>query len=118
MALTEENIKYCVVIVDGSPLFREALARLLHEDAEFGNVAETGDKQLGMFYIDRLQPDVIVFLSRLAYDKFNAFCQSKGVEYAGVAIAYVSHPASWWWNREDGSHGKQKFEDLLRANWI
>lgn len=68
--------------------------------------------------IDRLQPDVIVFLSRLAYDKFNAFCQSKGTEYAGVAIACVSHPASQWWNREEGSRGKQKFEDLLRANWI
>ena len=52
----ENSKKFCVVIVDGSPLFREALAQLLHEDVEFGNVAETGDKQLGMFYIDRLQP--------------------------------------------------------------
>ena len=56
----ENSKKFCVVIVDGSPLFREALARLLHEDIEFGNVAETGDKQLGMFYIDRLQPDVVM----------------------------------------------------------
>ena len=61
MQQSEENKKnYCVVIVDGSPLFREALARLLHENEEFGNVAETGDKQLGMFYIDRLQPDLII----------------------------------------------------------
>lgn len=61
MHQSEENKKnYCVVIVDGSPLFREALARLLHENEEFGNVAETGDKQLGMFYIDRLQPDLII----------------------------------------------------------
>ena len=56
----ENSKKFCVVIVDGSPLFREALAQLLHEDVEFGNVAETGDKQLGMFYIDRLQPDLVM----------------------------------------------------------
>ena len=49
-----------VVIVDGSPLFREALAGLLHADSDFGNVAETGDKQLGMFYMDRLQPDLVI----------------------------------------------------------
>lgn len=61
MTQAEENSrKSCVVIVDGSPLFREALARLLHADDDFGNVAETGDKQLGMFYIDRLQPDLVI----------------------------------------------------------
>ena len=56
----ESSKKNNVVIVDGSPLFREALARLLHEDVDFGNVAETGDKQLGMFYIDRLQPNLVI----------------------------------------------------------
>ena len=61
MIQTEEsNKKNSVVIVDASPLFREALAKLLHDDSDFGNVAETGDKQLGMFYIDRLQPDLVI----------------------------------------------------------
>ena len=49
-----------VVIVDASPLFRESLARLIHEDDCFGNIAETGDKHLGMFYIERLQPGLVI----------------------------------------------------------
>ena len=61
MIQTEESSKKSsVVIVDASPLFREALAKLLHDDSDFGNVAETGDKQLGMFYIDRLRPDLVI----------------------------------------------------------
>ena len=52
--------KINVVIVDASPLFRESLARLIHEDEMFGNIAETGDKHLGLFYIERLNPQVVI----------------------------------------------------------
>lgn len=52
--------KINVVIIDSSPLFRESLARLIHEDDLFGNIAETGDKHLGLFYIERLNPQVVI----------------------------------------------------------
>ncbi len=52
--------KINVVIVDGSPLFRESLARLIHDDEAFGNIAETGDKHLGLFYIERLDPQLVI----------------------------------------------------------
>lgn len=57
---TQPGSQNNVVIVDNSPLFREALAAKLHEESLFTNIAETGDKQLGMFYMDRLQPSLVI----------------------------------------------------------
>ena len=52
--------KINVVIVDSSPLFRESLAKLIHADEMFGNIAETGDRHLGLFYIERLNPQLVI----------------------------------------------------------
>lgn len=60
MPVTYSFSPVSVVIVDGSPLFREALAKLLHDESLFGHVAETGDKHLGMFYMERLRPGLVI----------------------------------------------------------
>lgn len=49
-----------VVIIDASPLFRESLAQLMRQEAIFGSIVETGDKHLGMFYMDRINPDLVI----------------------------------------------------------
>ena len=48
------------VIIDASPLFRESLAQLMRQESTFGTIGETGDKHLGMFYMDRFNPDLVI----------------------------------------------------------
>ena len=80
-------------------------------DREISGIALSG-------IIDKIKPDLIIFLSKKAYVEFTAYCARKGKEYAGITIAHVAHPSSAWWNRYGGSLGKKKFEDLIKANWI
>lgn len=68
--------------------------------------------------IDRLNPNLVVFLSKKAYTEFEKFCKSCDVVYENIIVEYVSHPASIWWNRDGGIRGKAKFEQLLREYWI
>lgn len=68
--------------------------------------------------IGEIKPDVIIFLSKLAYTAFTAYCKAKGLAFENIVIEHVSHPASPWWNRYDGSLGKAKFERLLKEHWV
>ena len=68
--------------------------------------------------IDEIKPNVIIFLSKLAYTAFTAYCKAKGLAFENIVIEHVSHPASPWWNRYDGSLGKAKFERLLKEHWV
>lgn len=56
-------------------------------DNEVAGVAMTG-------VIDRLNPDLVVFLSKKAYDEFTKYCRRCGLEHGDVIIAAVAHPAS------------------------
>ena len=38
--------------------------------------------------------------------------------FNNVIIEKVSHPSSPWWTRDNGKHGRQKFENLLREYWV
>lgn len=75
-----------------------------------------GDALTGI--IGEIKPDVIIFLSKLAYTAFTAYCKAKGLAFENIVIEHVSHPASPWWNRYDGSLGKAKFERLLKEHWV
>ena len=55
-----KNKALTAVIVDACPLFRESLAKLLHEDSQLGMIAETGDMYLGQFYMERFKPDLVL----------------------------------------------------------
>lgn len=78
-------------------------------DKEVSGTALTG-------IIEKISPDLIIFLSKKAYTEFTLFLRRNNLAYDG--IEHVSHPASIWWNRDGGIHGKVKFEDLLRKYWI
>lgn len=71
--------------------------------------------------INRLQPDLVVFLSKKAfvefdyyYKKYNPGC----IESDRIFIDYVAHPSSIWWNRNGGQMGKTKFRNLLTEHWL
>lgn len=67
-----------------------------------------------------LEPELIVFLSKLAYNSFLNYCKEKEIEWEGIAIELVNHPASWRFHNAEKSAccGKIKFEALLREYWI
>ena len=68
--------------------------------------------------IERLKPNLIIFLSKKAYTEFSKFINNKNLVYKDVDIEHVSHPASIWWNRNGGINGKTKFENLLNHFWL
>lgn len=68
--------------------------------------------------IERLQPQIIVFLSKLAYNEFERYRRGKSLNYTDLLIERVSHPSSLWWNRNGGAYGKGKLERILAANWV
>ena len=67
-----------------------------------------------------LEPELIVFLSKLAYSSFLKYCNEKEIVWEGIAIEQVNHPASWRFHNAEKSAccGKIKFEALLREYWI
>ncbi|WP_346700641.1 hypothetical protein [Barnesiella sp. An22] len=67
-----------------------------------------------------LEPELIVFLSKLAYNSFLNYCKEKAIVWEGIAIELVNHPASWRFHNAEKSAccGKIKFEALLREYWI
>lgn len=80
-------------------------------DREVSGVALSG-------IIDKLNPELIIFLSKLASDEFTRFCKRSKLSYYGIIIEHVSHPSSPWWNRDGGCWGKMKFEELLKKFWV
>ncbi len=65
-----------------------------------------------------INPDLVVFLSKLAFLSFENYLKSKSFVFNGLRIEQVSHPSSPWWNRWDGALGKAKLEDILRNVWV
>lgn len=67
-----------------------------------------------------LSPDLIVFLSKLAYNSFLKYCSEKNIVWEGIVIEQVNHPASWRFHNAEKSacYGKVKLEGLLRKYWI
>lgn len=80
-------------------------------DREVSGIALSG-------ILDRLNPDLVIFLSKKAYSEFEKFCNQNNLIYENIVIEHVSHPASIWWNRNGGTRGKVKFEQLLKMYWI
>ena len=85
-------------------------------DAQFIDETVAGEALVGI--IDVIFPEVVVFLSKKAYDSFISYCKTKGQTFDGIMMDCVSHPASIWWNRDEGVYGKVKFKNLLKEHWI
>lgn len=83
----------------------------LNIDKEVSGIALSG-------IIKRLNPNLVIFLSKKAYTEFEKYCKRNDIFYEDIIIEYVSHPASIWWNRYGGIQGKAKLEQLLKEYWI
>lgn len=68
--------------------------------------------------INCVNPDLVVFLSKLAFLSFENYLKSKSITFEDVKIEQVSHPSSPWWNRWNGVLGKAKLKDILRNYWV
>ena len=78
-------------------------------DREVSGVALSG-------IIDRLNPDLVIFLSKNANDEFLKYIRCNSLQYGESLIQFVYHPGNHfsWYN----ANGKAKFERLLKEYWI
>ena len=68
--------------------------------------------------MELVKPDIIVFVSKYAYQEFDKYIKSKGYDVKDTIIDFVYHPSRHFsWNHRNGN-GKQKFERLLKEHWI
>lgn len=66
--------------------------------------------------VERLQTDLVVFVSATAYKAFKEYLNSEMPET--YSIFKVSHPSSAWWNRNDGKCGREKLRVILQEHYI
>ena len=65
--------------------------------------------------IDILKPDIVIFVSKYAYEEFEIYTKSVGYN-TNIQIEFVNHPAIRnWYKIEDGG---LKFERLLKDYWV
>ena len=77
--------------------------------------------------IKRLEPQVIVFLSKFSFVAFQQYLNRSDkhydkisnvdIRYNNVEIHGVVHPSSIWWNRNNGVYGRARLEKILKASW-
>lgn len=65
--------------------------------------------------IDVIMPEIVIFVSKFAYDKFHEYFKQEESHYKAIVIDYVNHFSQKCWY---DPNGKQKFEDLLWNYWI
>lgn len=80
-------------------------------DEEVAGTALTG-------IIEKLTPDLVVFVSKSAYNSFVKYCNRHSISFPNVHIDAVAHPSCAWWNRGGGWNGHEKFRNLLNEYWI
>ena len=68
--------------------------------------------------IGEIKPDVIIFLSKLAYTAFTAYCKAKGLSFDSIVIEHVTHPAAWRWEADGVARNKARIAQLLREHWV
>lgn len=61
-----------------------------------------------------VRPTALIFVSKKAYNSFAAWRQGQNDAVFPDSLYHsVSHPASAWWHKKEGIHGKAKFIDIL-----
>lgn len=68
--------------------------------------------------IERLRLQVVVFVSKKSFNDFNQYMQRHNISFDNVYIGGVVHPSSIWWNRNNGSYGREKLRTILKEHWI
>lgn len=65
--------------------------------------------------IEEIKPDIVIFVSKFAWEKFEEYRKKGNMQFENVSIDYVNHFSRACWNEENG---KQKFENLLKDYWV
>ena len=83
----------------------------IHLDREVAGTALCGIIELD-------KPDIVIFVSKYAFQEFKKHIDSKGCSFNNTHIDFVYHPSlPLSWNHRNGN-GRQKFERLLSEYWI
>ena len=61
--------------------------------------------------IEVIKPDIVIFVSKFAWGKFEEYRKMGNKQFENVSIDYVNHFSRACWNDENG---KKRFENLLR----
>lgn len=64
--------------------------------------------------LDEIKPNIVIFATKLGYDKMEEFKKKTGTDFGKIVIKRVAHPSSKWWN----VYGKHDFENLLIEHWL
>ena len=68
--------------------------------------------------IEEIKPNIVIFVSKYSHDKFMEFYEKEENRFENVVIEFVNHFSSpRTWEHENGN-GRQKFEELLKNNWV
>lgn len=68
--------------------------------------------------IERIKPELIVFLSKFAYNEFINYIKKHDIAINNLHIDHVVHPSSPWWNRWNGLYGKDALNNILIKYWL
>lgn len=120
--LTEAGIEHEKYLLNEAAFYNYFLRPAYNDGKHRGFVPQEIDNDVSgvalSCIIDKLNPDLVVFLSKKAFTEFMRFLSRSSISYKEIVLEYVAHPASIWWHRNGGCIGKVKFEDLLKKFWI
>lgn len=119
--LTEKQIEYIPGLHEAA-FYNYFLRPALNQGRSKGFIPMNIDKEVSGValngIIEKLEPNLVIFLSKKAYKAFINYCNQNVISYNNVCIDCVSHPASIWWNRDGGRIGKNKLRKLLYEYWF
>ncbi len=66
--------------------------------------------------INKIKPELIIFVSRLAYNSFNYYSQINNYS-CNIKCTRIPHPCSAWWNRrtKNGLDGRKRLMNILES---
>lgn len=123
--LTEANIKYDTELIHEFAFYKNYFLRpasVKGNNRSFKKDCKPIDREVAgkalCGVIEVIQPDILIFVSKYAWEEFNGYCQNTNLVFENTKIESVYHPAHpGSWHNKNGL-GKQKFEQLLREHWL
>lgn len=76
----------------------------------------SGTAMMGV--INKLKPDLLLFLSSKAHAAFLDYLTINSSDIALPIIEHVVHPSSMWWWKRGGCYGYAKMKSILQQYWI
>lgn len=120
--LKENHIEYGSRLLDEAGFYNYFLRPAYDNCKTKGFKPQAIDKEVAGEALEGIlriaKPELVIFLSKLAFKEFEIYRSARHLDFGNMIFEHVSHPANFWWNRDDGKYGKRKFENLLRQYLI